>query len=77
MVDHLDCLQAEMLLECLEVGSAYAAEVEEFKEAMKRAGKQVTALPPPPAIMSAYNASTPAEFLQEVLAKIKSRFGYG
>lgn len=63
---------AEMLLECLEVGMAYDQEVLEFKEAMKRSGKDITALPPPPAIMAAYHASTSSEFLQEILAKIKS-----
>lgn len=63
---------AEMLLECLEVGEAYGAELDQYHEAMRHAGKEATAVPPPPAIMVAYRASTPAEFLQEILARIKS-----
>ncbi|XP_034249502.1 WD repeat-containing protein 3 [Thrips palmi] len=61
---------AEMLLECLEVGAAYAAELDQHNIAVKNTGKEGV-VPPPPAIMVAYNASTPSEFLQEVLARIR------
>lgn len=63
-----------MLLECLEVGAAYAAELDQHNAAMKRAGKEEGVLPPPPAIMVAYNATTPSEFLQEILARIRPRY---
>lgn len=63
---------AEMLLECLEVGAAYGAELEQYQLSVKRTGQKSAAIPPPPAIMAAYRASTPSEFLQEILAKIKS-----
>lgn len=61
-----------MLLECLEVGAAYAAELDQHNIATKRAGKEGV-VPPPPAIMVAYNATTPSEFLTEVLARIRPR----
>lgn len=55
---------AEMLLECLEVNAAYAAELDQWT------GKEGV-VPPPPAIMAAYNATTPSEFLQQILARIR------
>ena len=66
-------VQAEMLLECLEVGAAYSAELEEYNAGKKRSGREDTAPPQPPAIMVAYHASTPGQFLQEILVRIKSR----
>lgn len=62
-----------MLLECLEVGTAYAEELSVYNETRKHSAKEGLAIPPPPPIMAAYNASTPSEFLQEVLARIRSR----
>lgn len=62
-----------MLLECLEVGAAYSVELEQYNLAKKHSGKQGSALPQPPAIMAVYHASSPEQFLQEVLARIKSR----
>lgn len=63
-----------MLLECLEVGAAYAAELDQHNIAMKRAGKEEGVVPAPPPIMVAYNATTPSEFLQEVLTRIRPRY---
>lgn len=55
-----------MLLECLEVGGEYRTLLEEAK----RGGKPA---PPVPPIMAAFNASTPDEYLLQVLLRIRAR----
>lgn len=66
---HICMVQAELLLECLEVGGEYrAAELESKKNDRKP--------PPPPAIMAAFNCTSADDYLLEVISRIKARFGF-
>lgn len=59
--------QAELLMECLEVGGEFRAEV----EYCTKAGRP---LPQPSTIMAAFNAKTADDYLMEVILRIKARF---
>jgi hypothetical protein len=68
--------QAEQLLECLEICREFRAKLEEHSELVKAASKKENAPPPPqpPALMAAYQAVTPDDFLIEILQRIRSRY---
>lgn len=66
---------AEQLLECLEICREFRARLQEHKALVKAASKKQEdppAPPQPPALMAAYQASTPDDFLIEILARIRS-----
>ncbi|XP_039277698.1 WD repeat-containing protein 3 isoform X2 [Nilaparvata lugens] len=56
---------AELLIECLQVGGEYRVE-------LKKAQQSGKAAPPVPAIMAAFGASTPNEYLLQVLLRIRT-----
>lgn len=65
---------AEQLLECLEICREFQAKLDEHSALVKSASKKEKAPPPPqpPALMAAYQASTPDDFLIEILQRIRS-----
>ncbi|XP_067008670.2 WD repeat-containing protein 3 [Anabrus simplex] len=60
---------AEQLIECLQVGKEYSLKLLEHEELHKN---QKVPPPPAPAIMQAYQATTPEDYLLEVLSRIRS-----
>ncbi|XP_075216080.1 WD repeat-containing protein 3 [Lycorma delicatula] len=56
---------AELLIECLEVGGEYLIGLKETQKINRPA-------PPVPAIMTAFNATTPDEYLLQVLLRIRT-----
>ncbi|XP_069680320.1 WD repeat-containing protein 3 [Periplaneta americana] len=66
---------AEQLLECLEICRDFRAKLDEYNEQVKAAESKKKKPPPPPqppALMVAYQASTPEDFLIEILQRIRS-----
>lgn len=57
------CVQADSILECLQIGAEYKSELKEAR------GQTVQ----PPVLMIAYNCTTPEDFLVETLKRIRSR----
>lgn len=62
---------ADSILECLEICAAYKEQLEEHA-ALQAASERPVALPVPPPLMQAYKASTPVDFLQEILKRIRT-----
>ncbi|GLH05971.1 Lissencephaly-1 homolog [Gryllus bimaculatus] len=62
---------AEQLLECLEIGKEYSEKLKEHAEFSKASGKSHP-VPPPPALMQAYQAKNAEEYLLEVLKRVRS-----
>lgn len=65
---------AEQLLECLEICREFRAKLKEHSALVKAASKKEKVPPPPqvPALMAAYQAATPDDFLLEILQRIRS-----
>lgn len=62
---------ADSLLECLVICAEYREQLEEHS-ALQAASKTPLAVPAPSPLMQAYHASTPEDFLLEVIKKIRT-----